>query len=369
MALTDIAGQQRAIRFLKQLLKKETVPHAFLFSGMAGTGKSAAAREFAKALNCLCPQDHDSCGRCSSCRKLEEGLHPDVVHIRSEGVFIKLEQIRDLVKRFRFRPFEGKFRVVIIQDAQRLMELAANAMLKILEEPPKANIFILLAAESQMLLPTIVSRCCQVRFQPLKEEIVAEWLAREGKVSQEQAAGIARLAGGSIEKARWFSEEDRAAGWKKVVERLENLDGLSILDFFPMVSDWAKSRETAEQDLEFIKLWVRDLILFRFAWTQSSRQGQPPPKAAWVGGLPNSAGGPAAPLTFELNGRTKEAARSATPEHLFFLYHTVEQATQGLKVNANLQMTLEGVCLAIKDLLYGKGDWNSFPKRRQDLPF
>ncbi len=351
VAFADIHGQQRAIRFLKRILKKEAVPHAFLFSGMTGVGKYAAAMELAKALNCLNPQDDDSCGECGSCHKLQEGLHPDLIHIGSDGVLIKLEQIRDLMKRFRFRPFEGKFRVVIIQDAQKLMELAGNAMLKILEEPPKANIFILIAAESQMLLPTIVSRCCQVRFQPLEDEVVAQWLAREGGLSPDRAAGIARLAAGSIEKARWFSEEDRVAGWKKVVEKLENLDGLSILDFFPMVSDWAKNRETAEQDLEFIRLWVRDLILFRVAAAQ------------------NSPGGCDAPLTFELNGRTKEAARSVPPERLFFLYHNVEQAMQGLKVNANLQMTLEGVCLAIKDSLYGKGGWNSFPKRGQNLPF
>ncbi|MGO9415727.1 MAG: DNA polymerase III subunit delta' [Syntrophobacteraceae bacterium] len=360
VALTDIHGQQRAIRFLRQVVKKQAVPHAFLFSGMAGVGKFAAAMELAKALNCLDPKYYDSCGGCGSCHKLEQGLHPDLIHITNEGVFIKLEQIRELMKRFRFRPFEGKFRVVIIQDAQKMMEPAANAMLKILEEPPEANIFILLATESQMLLPTIVSRCCQVRFQPLEDEIVAQWLTREGGLSPDHAYDIARLAAGSIEKARWFSEEDRMAGWKKVVGKLENLDGISILDFFPMVSDWAKNRETAEQDLEFIKLWVRDLILFRLAGAQSLRQGQ---------AAPNSAGGPAVSLTFELNGRTKEAARSVAPERLFFLYHNVEQAMQGLKVNANLQMTLESVCLAIKDSLYGKGGWHSFPKRRQDLPF
>ncbi len=364
MALTDIHGQQRALRFFRQVLKKQAVPHAFLFSGMAGVGKHAAAMELAKALNCLDPQDYDSCGVCSSCHKLQQGLHPDLIHITNEGVFIKLEQVRELMKRFRFRPFEGKFRVVIIQDAQKLMESAANAMLKILEEPPKANIFILLATESQMLLPTMVSRCCQVRFQPLEDKIVAQWLAREGGVSPEHADDIARLAAGSIEKARWFSEEDRVAGWKKVVGKLENLDGQSILDFFPMVSDWAKNRESAEQDLEFIKLWVRDLILFRVAGAQSFSQGQAQSKAA-----PNSAGVLAPSLTFELNGRTKEAARSVPAERLFFLYHNVEQAMQGLKVNANLQMTLESVCLTIKDSLYGKGGWNSFPKRRQDLPF
>jgi DNA polymerase-3 subunit delta' len=343
MALADIAGQKRAMRFLKRLLEKDAVPHAFLFSGMAGTGKFAAAKEFAKALNCLDPQDYDSCGVCTACHKMEEGLHPDVVQISSDGASIKLDQIRELRKRFRFRPFEGKFRVVIIQDVQRLMEPAANAILKILEEPPEANIFILLVPESQMLLPTIVSRCCQVRFQPLDDEIVAECLTREDGLSADQAAVIAGLAGGSIERARWLTEEDRIASWRKVVERLESLDELSMLDFFPMVSGWAKSRETAEQDLEFIRLWVRDLILFRLARDHA--------------------------LAFELNGRSKEAARSVPPERLFLLYHNVERAVQGLKVNANLQMTLEGVCLAIKDLLYGKGYWNSFPKRRQDLPF
>jgi DNA polymerase-3 subunit delta' len=327
MALTDFPGQQRAMRFLKQLLKKDAVPHAFLFSGMAGTGKFAAAKEFAKALNCLDPQDYDSCGGCSVCHKLEEGLHPDLIHVGSDGVSIKIEQIRELRKRFRFRPFEGKFRVVIIQEAQKLLEAAANALLKILEEPPKGNVFILLTPEPQMLLPTIVSRCCQVRFQPFEDEIVAQYLAREGGLPRDEAARIARLAAGSIEKARWLTEEDKVASWKEVIGRLENLDRLSILDFFPMISDWAKNRETAERDFEFIRLWVRDLIVFRLAWDY--------------------------PLTFELNGRTQEAVKSAPPERLFQLYDGVEEATQGLKVNANLQMTLEGVCLDIKDLLYG----------------
>ncbi|MDR3567588.1 MAG: DNA polymerase III subunit delta' [Syntrophobacteraceae bacterium] len=354
MALSSIVGQHRAVSFLKRVLKKETVPHAFLFSGMTGSGKLATAMEFARAINCLSPRDHDACGVCESCRKLDEGVHPDVIHVASDGAFIKLDQIRELVKRFRFRPFEGKFRVVIIHDAQKLMEIAANGLLKILEEPPEANLFILLAVESQMLLPTIVSRCCQVRLQPLEDRIVAEWLMREEGLSADSAAGIARLAEGSIEKARWFSRQELIEGWKKVVERLEGLDRISILDFFPMVSDWAKGRETVERDLEFVKLWVRDLILLRVAGARNDEK---------------RAEGTIAALTFELNARTRQAAASVPVEHLFVLYQRVELAMQGLKVNANLQMTLEGVCLAIKDYLYGKGNWNSFSKRGQALSF
>lgn len=341
MALTDIPGQQRAIRFLKQLVRKESVPHAFLFSGMAGTGKLAAAQEFAKVLDCLDPKDFDSCGLCGSCRKMDQDCHPDLVHVRTDGASIKLDQIRELKERFRFRPFEGKWRIVIIQDAQKLGEEAANAILKILEEPPAGNVFILLAPESQMLLPTIVSRCCHVRFQPLGDEVVAELLAKGG-LPPEKAKEVARLSAGSLDRARWLTEEDRIANWKKVIDNLLKLDGLPILDFFPMISEWAKNREEVEQDLECIRLWVRDLIVFRFTGTH--------------------------PLTFELDGKTRNTLQGIPPERVFLLYHNIEQAMRNLKVNANLQLTLEGVCLAIKDSLYGKGDWDTFSKRRQDLP-
>jgi len=343
MALSDIPGQKRAVRFLRQLVRKDVVPHAFLFSGMPGTGKLAAAMEFAKTLNCLDPVDFDSCGRCGSCRKVDGDCHPDLIRVQSEGASIKVDQVRELRERFRFRPFEGKRRVVIIPDAQKLREEAANAILKILEEPPQGNAFILLVPEAQMLLPTIVSRCCHVRFQPLDDSIVAGYLQEKGGVTADRAAEIARVAAGSLEKARWLTEEDRIANWKKVLANLEKLDGIAMIDLFPMVSDWAKNREGIEQDLECIRLWVRDLILLRLAGGRS--------------------------LTFELNDRTKEAVRGIAPERLFLLYYHIERAMQNLKVNANLQLTLEGVCLAVKDSLYGKGDWDSFSKRRQDLSF
>jgi DNA polymerase-3 subunit delta' len=344
MALGDIPGQQRAVRFLKQLVKKDAVPHAFLFTGMPGTGKLTAAVEFARVLECLDPPGFDSCGRCGPCRKISEGVHPDLIQVRCDGASIKLDQVRELRERFRFRPFEGKWRVVIIQDAQKLLEQAANAILKILEEPPRGNVFILLAPESQMLLPTIVSRCCHVRFQPLSDEIVAEFVAGQSGLPPERAAEIARLSAGSLEKARWLTEEDRIAGWTKVVKNLEKLDGLPILDLIQMVSEWSlkATRDEIEQDLECARLWVRDLVLLRSGGNR--------------------------PLTFSIEGKTKEAARRIAPESLFLLYQGIEQALQNLKVNANLQLTLEGVCLAIKDSLYGKGDWNSFSKRRQDLP-
>lgn len=342
MPLSNIKGQQRVSRFLGRLVSKGSVPHAFLFTGMPGTGRFEAAIELAKALECTEPRDFDSCGNCGACSKIDKGIHPDLIEVRSDGAFIKIEQIRALRERFRFRPFEGKWRVVIIHEAQRLKEEAANAILKILEEPRPGNLFILIAPEAQMLLPTIVSRCCQVRFQPLADEIVADYLSRSG-LSTENEAEVVRLSAGSLEAARRFAEKDRIEAWKKVLENLEKLDGIAMLDLFSMTAEWAGTREQVEQDLECIRLWVRDLILLRLTRNR--------------------------PRTFALNDKTMEAVRGIAPDRLFALYHSIEQAMRNLKVNANLQLTLDGICLAIKDSLYGKGDWYPFSKRGQDLPF
>ena len=112
------------------------------------------------------------------------------------GPTIKLDQIRSLKQRLSFRPFEGKWRIVIIEDAQDLREEAGNALLKLLEEPPKQNLFVLTALEPQMLLPTIVSRCCHVRLQPLEEIWIERYLLEAQGLTPPQAKKIAAMADG-----------------------------------------------------------------------------------------------------------------------------------------------------------------------------
>jgi len=145
MGFTKILGQQRVVRLLRQAVLQENLPHAFLFTGMEGVGKTLTAFTFAKAVNCTGGVEADCCNRCLSCRKVNNCNHPDVFTLEREGPFIKIDQIRALQQRLRFRPLEGDYRVMVIVDAQNLKVEAANALLKILEEPPPANIFILTA--------------------------------------------------------------------------------------------------------------------------------------------------------------------------------------------------------------------------------
>ena len=324
MAFSDIPGQDRAGHFLKRALMRGHVPHAFLFSGMAGIGRAPMALELAKAVNCLEPMDGDACGQCLSCRKIDAGSHPDfmLVEPREKRVTISIEQIRELRARLAFRPFEGKWRVIIIGDARNLRAEAANAMLKMLEEPPPGNLFILIVPETQMLLPTIVSRCCHVRLQPLPDELVAGRLVEEHGADPETARRAARLAGGSLERARRLVDSARASRLQEVTGMLGRMAGAPMVDFFAMTSAWAKESEDLEADLEYIKLWVRDVLAGRIAQ-----------------------GGDFSPKEEE------KLLRNVPDERLLGLHETMEQAMDRLRMNANKQLTLERACLAFRDVL------------------
>jgi DNA polymerase III subunit delta' len=343
MAFSDVLGQERAKRFLRRLLDLEKIPHAILLSGMEGVGKAALAREFARLLNCLNPQHGDSCARCASCLKMRDGHHPDLVWVKSEGTSIKLDQIRDLKQRLAFRPFEGKWRVVVIEDAHELREEAGNSLLKLLEEPPKQNLFLLTTLEPQMLLPTIVSRCCHVRLQPLEESWIERYLTEKHGLVPTQAQQLAALAEGSLARARELAEPDRIEHMNGVLENVSRLNGLPMVDFFPLTAQWAKETEGLEQDLGCIKLWIRDLILSRLL----------------AGHRP----------VLRSDERTMKRAQQAGVEKLLCLFTDIENAQRLIRQNANKQLTLEGVCLAIKEKLYGESGWNSISSGRESLSF
>lgn len=333
MSLENIPGQPRTKRFLKQLVKTGRVPHALLFSGMAGIGKAALAREFAKLLNCLQPVELDSCDSCPPCRKADSGHHPDIVTVQADGAFIKVDQVRELQDRLRLPPFESKWRVIIMLEAQKMREEAANALLKLLEEPPERNIFILTVVEARMLLETIVSRCCQIRFQPLDDAAVEEQVARDFGLHARDARQLARLSEGSLYRARWLAEAGRLERWRQIARDLQGLGRIRMLDFFPQMQQWVQKSEDLEQDLECIKLWVRDLIL--------------------LGSLDDYR------PVFDIDEATRNRIANVRSEVLFRIHEEIEQAMARLRQNANKQLMLEGICLAIKDSLYGESRWHS----------
>lgn len=215
MSLRSVLGQQRALRMLGAFLASGRVPAALLFHGPEGVGKSLAARLFAKALRCERAGPEDCCDQtfpCPSCQEADAGLDPDVRTLdaayqagleeeeEAKQRTIKVDTVRHLIREVEMRSTRGRWKVAIVEDAHRMADAAANAMLKALEEPPPRTVWVLLTPRRERLLATIRSRCQAVPFVPLAPAAVAKVLAGLG-VPAAEAAALGALCEGSPGRA------------------------------------------------------------------------------------------------------------------------------------------------------------------------
>jgi DNA polymerase-3 subunit delta' len=203
------------VTLLARAVARDTLPPSLLMAGPAGVGKRRAALAVAAALNCLTPRtdgfEHDACGECASCRRIARGVHPDVVLLEpGDTGTIKIEPVRGVIERTGYRPFEGRRRVVVIDEADALVPPAQNALLKTLEEPPSASVFLLVSSMADALLPTVRSRCPRLRFGPLAVADVAEVLTRDHGFAPSDARAAAEASGGSVGRAMAVQAADLA---------------------------------------------------------------------------------------------------------------------------------------------------------------
>ena len=208
MTFREIVGHRRLIGLLERAIRSESLPPSLIFAGPDGVGKRLVALAAAQAMNCPTPVidavsgQRDGCGRCSACGKIERGQHPDVKVVEAEGnSSIKIDPVREVVGQTAYRPFEGRARVVIIDRADLLGEDAQNALLKTLEEPPPRNVFVLVTSRPHLLLTTVRSRCCVLRFAPLAPGDIATALIQRHKYAERDARAAAALSGGSFARA------------------------------------------------------------------------------------------------------------------------------------------------------------------------
>jgi DNA polymerase-3 subunit delta' len=300
-----IIDQERVTETLRRALSKERVAHAYLFHGPDGVGKRAVALEMARALQCT-EQADAACGDCRACQKTRRMVHPDV-HVlfpypkgtdesdvaeriqrlgddpyaavdfvrrpslsdpsetSNKQVMYHIDRIHDdLLRPMSFRPAEGQFKVAIVTDAETMNETAANAFLKLLEEPPPQTVFLLTTGRPEQLLPTIVSRCQRLRFDPLLPEAI-EGALREREGMDDGAGLLARMADGSYSRALELARNDdlmtsrtlvleffRAAYTQKVDTLSQHIDEIAN-----------QGRERVKSVLRLMLRWVRDLMLYR----------------------------------------------------------------------------------------------------------
>lgn len=204
MPFSALAGHRRVLTLLSRAIAHERLPPALLLAGPAGVGKRRAALAAAEALNCLKPARSetfaiDACGACDACRRMARGVHPDVILVEpGETGTIKIEQIRGVIDAAAYRPFEGRRRAVIVDEADAMQPPAQSALLKTLEEPPSATVFLLVSSMPDALLATVRSRCPRLRFAHLTAADVAHVLMRDHGYTAADAQAAAADADGSV---------------------------------------------------------------------------------------------------------------------------------------------------------------------------
>ncbi|HEV7864977.1 MAG TPA: DNA polymerase III subunit delta' [Acidimicrobiia bacterium] len=190
-----VVGQEQAVARLRRAVERPS--HAYLLAGPRGSGVLEAARCFAAAL--VCPDG--GCGACNSCRRARSARHPDVIEVEPAGTFVVVDQVEEMMKEAYTSPFEAERKVIVVTEADRMNEPAANKLLKTLEEPPARTHFVLLSESPDELLPTVRSRCQRIDFAALSDAVVAAALVAAG-VEPEAAAAAARVASGRLDRAR-----------------------------------------------------------------------------------------------------------------------------------------------------------------------
>jgi DNA polymerase III subunit delta' len=343
----SITDQKRPVRILAAFLQKRSIPHALLFTGIEGIGKKDAATAFAMACNCAGEKtqpseliDHTTsktdlpiainpCGQCRSCRKIESGNHPDIIRIKPSGTFIKIDQIRGFCDILAMKPYEAMVRVVIISDAHAMNPSASNALLKMLEEPPDRSILILTACQISDLLPTIVSRCQHIRFNPVSVKSIKTQLIENQGLASDKASVIAAMANGSISRAFAMSQSNwiNRRNWLINAIGPDQSDQPGILYsrssgiLLAIAEILKKNKNFLFDSLEIMKSWLRDLVVYRFH--------------------------PEKIMNKDLIEKIQYASPNIDIRSLLLKIEAIQAAQKNIQSNTNLRLTLETMMMQI----------------------
>jgi DNA polymerase-3 subunit delta' len=274
----SLTGNDRVKGVLKKMLRFNRLPGALLFVGEEGIGKKLFALELARALNCRTPNDIEACGTCGACKRILKLNYPtssdpdawipmiwtdhrDVGMVVAPRRVLRVEQMRQIESEANFRPVEGKARVFIIDEAEKLNDASANALLKVLEEPPSTSHLILITSRPAMLLPTILSRCQMIRFSPLTPAEIESYLTRNNLVDPASARLRARAAAGSISRALSGDIQTFTAQRNSMLAVLETLvvsdNRAQLLRSAEQLNE-AQYKDEFEERLDVLETLIRD---------------------------------------------------------------------------------------------------------------
>lgn len=322
----DIIGQKNIISHMRKAISMGTVSHAYILNGEAGMGKKLIADVFSTALQCETGAD-EPCMECRSCKQAAGRNHPDIKWITHEKpTSISVDEIREqLVNDMAIKPYSGRYKIYIIDEAEKMTPAAQNTLLKTIEEPPSYGMVLILTANREMLLQTILSRCVSLNLRPLNDEQIKEYLTSKKGMPDYQAGLSVRFAGGNLGRAMNIALSDDFIQMKDDVARtLKNIERMSASDINQAVKELSAYKNDMDSYLNLVITWFRDVLLYK-------------------------ASGEASQIVFsDERGIIEKQAKAVEYEGLEQVFSGIEELKGRLKSNVNFDIALELLFINIR---------------------
>ena len=261
----EILGNEMIKEHFLKAIESHRISHAYILTGEEGTGRKSIANAFAMTL--LCEKGGtEPCMVCHSCKQALSGNHPDLIYVTHEkpasiGVDDIREQINDTIQ---IRPYSSYYKIYIVDEAEKMTVQAQNALLKTIEEPPSYAVIILITTNQEAFLPTILSRCVQLKLKPLKDFTVKSYLTEHLKVPEKDAELCAAFARGNLGKAiHLASSEEFKELYRRVMSLLKNVGSMDIGMLLDCIREIKEQNFDIYEVLDLMQLWYRDVLMYK----------------------------------------------------------------------------------------------------------
>ncbi len=328
-SFADIYGHEQLKEHLQRAIQMEKVSHAYIFNGGLGAGKKMMAELFAKTLQCE-KQGVEPCNACHSCKQADSNNQPDIIWLKHEKPgSIGVDDVREqLVSDIQIKPYSSRYKIYIIDEAEKLTVQAQNAILKTIEEPPAYGIIILISTNADIFLQTILSRCVRLDFKPVENTVVAQYLRDHFTLSDYEIRFATAFAQGRIGRAATIASSKEFAQLKEeVMHVIRYATEMTTAEIMAEVKNIANYKLTIEDYLDLMAMWYRDVLVFKST---------------------NDAN-----LVIFKNemAMLKNQAERCSYEGLEDIIESIEKVKLRLKANVNFDLVIELLIMAIKEAM------------------
>ena len=323
----DVVGHNDIINYIRNAVSMDQVTHAYILNGERGAGKKLVAKLFATTL--LCEEGGpDPCNRCHSCRQAEGGNHPDIIWVTHEKPnSISVDDIREQVNNtIMIKPYQGPYKVYVIDHADIMTPQAQNALLKTIEEPPQYAVIMLLTENAEMLLPTIASRCVMLKLRYIRDILIKKYLMETLKVPDYKADMCTAFAQGNMGRAIMLANSEHYNEIREeAVQTLKYIHEMELNEVIQAVNRISSYKLEISDYLDIMVVWFRDVLLYK-----ATRDVD------------------VVVFKEELDS-IREQARKSSYEGIQLIITSFDRAKERLKAHVNFELVMELLFLTIQE--------------------